>query len=162
MCEDDCLLSDNFLINSLDLFDYSKFDLLYLQAVTAHHQNKAEIIKNYPNADWDSNLKIINSNKMIMFEGFAGYCISKSGAQKAIEYIEKNGYDGPIDNLVCHIPNFISVCPVNLQNYLFLDETSKYSYTHTGNFLYNHKLNQINLQSKKQLKLKNENTALLS
>ena len=155
ICEDDFIFSDAFKIDFLDSFDYSKFDLLYLQAVTAHYQNKNNLLNVYKSASWDSNLKIIDKNKNIMFEGFACYCITKTGAQKALNYIENNGYDGPIDNLVCHIDNFLSVCPTNINDYVYLDDTSKFSYTHTGDFIHKYKLNNIELQSKIPLNMIN-------
>jgi type IV secretory pathway VirB6-like protein len=90
-----------------------------------------------------------------MFEGFAGYCLSKQGAKKLINYVETNGYDGPIDNLVCHIEDFLSVCPANINDYVCLDSDSNYSFTHSGDFIHQYTLNGIELQSKEPLNIKN-------
>lgn len=151
ICEDDCLPSDNFILSTLDSYDYSKIDLLYLQAVTAHYQNKDKILELLPCTEWDKNLKHISQLKNYMCEGLASYCITKSGAKKLCSHIEIYGYDGPVDNIITRLDNFECVCPINLNNYFYLDDTSSYSYTHTGNFLNKYDLNGIELQSKNNL-----------
>jgi GR25 family glycosyltransferase involved in LPS biosynthesis len=156
ICEDDCKPSDLFDITLLNSFDYSKIDLLYLQAITAHHQDKQLLVNQYKETNWDKNLKIIDKHKGLMCEGFAAYCITKQGAKKLCEYIETNGYDGPIDNLVTHVDNFTCVCPSNIKNYFYLNEIADYSFTHSGTFTFNYKLNNIELQSQNQLKIKNK------
>jgi len=153
ICEDDCRFSDAFTFECLKSFDSSKYDLLYLQSETAHYQNKNNFVKTYATAEWDDRLKIIENNKLIMFEGFAGYCLSKQGAKKLISYVETNGYDGPIDNLVCHIEDFLSVCPSNINDYVCLDSDSKYSFTHSGDFIHQYILNGIELSSKEKLEI---------
>lgn len=155
ICEDDCRFADSFKFESLNQFDSNKYDLLYLQAVTAHYQNKDNLLQLYKTAPWDNNLKVIDKHKEIMFEGFAGYCISKQGAKKLIDYVDTNGYDGPIDNLVCHVDNFVCVCPINIHDYVCLDEDSKYSFTHSGEFKHNYNLNGIQLQSREELNIQN-------
>jgi GR25 family glycosyltransferase involved in LPS biosynthesis len=154
ICEDDCKPSDDFSIKLLEQFDYSKIDLLYLQAITAHHQDKQFLVNQYKQTDWDKNLKIIDKNKELMCEGFAAYCITKNGAKKLCEYIEKNGYDGPIDNLVTHVENFNCLCPSNIKDYFYLNEISNYSLTHSGAFTFKYKLNNIELQSQNSLNIK--------
>ena len=47
ICEDDCRFSDSFTMEYLDQFDDTKYDLLYLQAVTAHYQNKNNLLQLY-------------------------------------------------------------------------------------------------------------------
>lgn len=153
ICEDDCRFSDSFTMEYLNQFDATKYDLLYLQAVTAHYQNKNNLLQLYKNADWDNRLKVIDKHKEIMFEGFAGYCISKEGAKKLIQYIESNGYDGPIDNLVCHVDDFICVCPTNINDYVCLDEDSKYSFTHSGDFKHQYRLNGIEIHSREEIEV---------
>jgi GR25 family glycosyltransferase involved in LPS biosynthesis len=155
ICEDDCRFSDKFTFDSLKSFDPNHYDLLYLQAETAHYQNKNHIVETYPTAIWDNRLKVINKQKGLMFEGFAGYCLSKQGAKKLIDYVEANGYDGPIDNLVCHIDDLLAVCPANINDYVCLDSDSKYSFTHSGDFIHEYILNGIELQSKEPLNIIN-------
>jgi GR25 family glycosyltransferase involved in LPS biosynthesis len=153
ICEDDCLPSDTFKMENLKTFDYTKIDFLYLQAITAHYQSKKDVLNKLDYTEWDQNLKHINKFKNYMCEGLAAYCITKTGAQKLCEYIEKNGYDGPVDNIIVRLENFECVCPTKLEDYFNLDDTSKYSYTHTGTFNKIYNLNGIELQSNKELQV---------
>ena len=137
-------------------------DFLYLQAVTAHYQNKNQYIETLPTAKWDHNLKIINTAKNYICEGMAAYCITKTGAKKLCSYIEENGYDGPVDNIITRLKDFECTCPVNLNDYFYLDDTSNFSYTHTGDFLNRYDLNGIELQAKVKLQIKETNGTLLS
>ena len=161
ICEDDCLPSSNNIMTNLNKFDYNKLDFLYLQAVTAHYQNKDEYIQVLPDAPWDSNLKVINTSKQYICEGLAAYCITKTGAEKLCSYIEKNGYDGPVDNIITRLNNFECTCPTNLNDYFYLDDTSQFSYTHTGNFLNKYDLNGIELQAKVELQIEETHGTLL-
>jgi GR25 family glycosyltransferase involved in LPS biosynthesis len=162
ICEDDCFPSSEHIMSNLSKFDYSKLDFLYLQAVTAHYQNKDQYIEALPEAEWDKNLKIINTSKHYICEGLAAYCITKTGAEKLCLYIEQNGYDGPVDNIITRLENFECTCPSNLNDYFYLDDTSNFSYTHTGNFLNKYDLNGIELQAKDSLQIKELHGTLLS
>lgn len=153
ICEDDCLPSELFSINKLNNFNYNEIDFLYLQAVTAHHQDKKHLINSLPVFKKDNNLKLINAYKNYICEGLAAYCITKKGAKKLCDYIEQNGYDGPVDNIITRLDNFECVCPSNLDEYFYLDETSSYSYTHSGNFFNKYDLSGIELQSKNNLRI---------
>jgi GR25 family glycosyltransferase involved in LPS biosynthesis len=162
ICEDDCFPSSEHIMTNLNKFDYSKLDFLYLQAVTSHYQNKDQYIKVLPTAKWDQNLKIISTEKNYICEGMAAYCITKTGAQKLCSHIEQNGYDGPVDNIITRLKDFECTCPVNLNDYFYLDDTSNFSYTHTGDFLNRYDLNGIELQAKITLQIEETNGTLLS
>jgi GR25 family glycosyltransferase involved in LPS biosynthesis len=153
ICEDDCLPSNGFKIDLLTKFDYSKIDFLYLQAITAHHQNKQALIDSLPFFLDTSNLKLIDRFKNYICEGMAAYCITKIGAKKLCDYIELNGYDGPVDNIVTRLKNFDCVCPSNLNDFFYLDDTASYSFTHSGDFFKKYDLNGIELQSRIELNL---------
>ena len=151
ICEDDCLPSDQFTVDKVNNFDYSKIDFLYLQAVTAHYQDKKQLIDALPAFQSDNKLKLINIMKSYICEGLAAYCITKRGAKKLCDYIEQNGYDGPVDNIITRLENFECVCPANLNDYFYLDDTSEYSYTHSGDFFNKYYLAGLELQSKQIL-----------
>lgn len=151
ICEDDCLPAKQFNEDFLKSFDYSKIDFLYLQAVTAHYQDKNNLLQFFPFVEWDNNLKRINSIKNYFCEGMAAYCITKSGAKKLCQYIETNGYDGPVDNIVTRLDGFECFCPVNLHSCFYLDKTSEYSYTHSGTFKNVYNISGLELQSKEEL-----------
>jgi GR25 family glycosyltransferase involved in LPS biosynthesis len=147
ICEDDCKPSLNFTIDRIKNFDYSKLDVLYLQSITAHYQNKQPLINSLSFYEKYPKVKIINQFVSIICEGTASYIITKSGAKKFCDYIDNNGYDGPVDNVLARIPNMILSCPPDIENYFFLEDTAKFSYTHQGNFSYNYDLSDIKLQS---------------
>lgn len=151
ICEDDCLPSNAFKIDLLSKFDYSKIDFLYLQAITAHHQNKQALIDSLPYFLDSKNLKLIDRFKNYICEGLAAYCITKQGAKKLCDYIEINGYDGPVDNIITRLENLDCVCPENLNDFFYLDDTAAHSYTHSGDFFNKYDLNGIELQSKNNL-----------
>jgi GR25 family glycosyltransferase involved in LPS biosynthesis len=153
ICEDDCMPSKTFNISSLDTFNYDEIDLLYLQAITAHHEDKKMLVDELPYFNNNFNLKLINNYKNYICEGMVAYCITKKGAKKLCDYIETNGYDGPVDNLIVRLEGFECVCPANLSDYFYLDNTSTYSYTHDGNFIHNYPINNLELQSKNILQL---------
>jgi GR25 family glycosyltransferase involved in LPS biosynthesis len=161
ICEDDCLPAEGFKIDLLTQFDYSKIDFLYLQAITAHHQNKQNLIDSLPFVSNDSNLKLIDRFKNYVCEGLAAYCITKKGAKKLCEYIECNGYDGPVDNIITRLKNFDCMCPSNLNDYFYLDDTASYSYTHSGDFFNKYDLNGIELQSKQKLNFITQHASLI-
>lgn len=154
ICEDDCLPSNAFKTDLLSNFDYSKIDFLYLQAITAHHQNKQALIDSLPYFLDSKNLKLIDRFKNYICEGLAAYCITKQGAKKLCDYIEMNGYDGPVDNIITRLENLDCVCPENLNDFFYLDDTAAYSYTHSGDFFNKYDLNGIELQSRNELKIK--------
>lgn len=151
ICEDDCIPAQSFVLENLNLFDYSKIDCLYLQATTAHMQEKMTLIKNLPSVEWDDRLKIINNYTHFICEGTAAYCITKQGAQKLCDYVETVGFDGPIDNLFSRFQNFTLLCPKNIEDYFFLDSTANYSYTHTGSFEYKYMIRDVEFQTKDKL-----------
>lgn len=157
ICEDDCKPSINFKVENLDKFDYSKIDLLYLQSITAHFQNKQIIVDTLPNFNSYPKVKHINQNIPIICEGTTSYIITKTGAKKFCDYINLNGYDGPIDNLFTRIPNLILTCPEDIKNYFTLEETSKESSIHSGKFLYNYNFCDITLKSNFNLEFINDN-----
>lgn len=153
ICEDDCMPSKTFNVSVLDSFNYDEIDLLYLQAITAHHQDKKMLVEALPYFKHDLNLKLITKFKNYICEGMVAYCITKQGAKKLCDYLEINGYDGPVDNLIVRVEGFDCVCPANLSDYFYLDTTSSYSYTHDGNFVNKYAINSLELQSKNNLKL---------
>lgn len=153
ICEDDCIPSKTFDLAKLNQFDYSKIDCLYLQATTAHMQEKKKLINILPETEWDKKLKTINQYVPFICEGTAAYCITKSGATKLCNYVEKIGFDGPIDNLFARLKDFVLVCPNQIDDYFFLDETANYSYTHTGKFDFEYQIEDFTFYTKKELNL---------
>jgi GR25 family glycosyltransferase involved in LPS biosynthesis len=151
ICEDDCKPSINFFIEKFNIFNFSKIDLLYLQSVTAHHQNKQPLVDMLPVSQKEKNIKNIIHNISNICEGTTSYIITKSGAKKFCDYIDNNGYDGPIDNLFTRVPNMELSCPIDVENYFTLENTSKNSSIHSGEFRYNYNILEIILKSNKQL-----------
>lgn len=147
ICEDDCIPSSNFFVNSLLKFNLTDVGFIYLQATTAHYEDKKFLINNLPSCNQDNNLKEITENKSFICEGTAAYLISKEACKKLCSYVEDNGYDGPIDNLISRLDNFKLYCPIDIENYFFLDETSKFSYTHDGIFVSKYHNSTLELQS---------------
>ena len=154
ICEDDCRPCDNFYMDRLKQYNYSNIDLLYLQSVTAHYQNKQPLVNALPNCELQPSLKIINQNIPILCEGTAAFIITKNGAKKFCDHIDKNGYDGPIDNLLARLPELIRHCPSDLENYFLLENTAKYSFAHSGDFKYNYNIFGMELKSNKELKFR--------
>lgn len=153
ICEDDCLPSKEYTEDLLKIFDYSNIDLLYLQAITAHHQDKKNLVLSLPTYKNDVNLKLINKYQNYICEGMVAYCITKMGAKKLCDYIELFGYDGPVDNIITRLDGFNCVCPSDLSKYFYLDDTATYSYTHSGNFINKYNFIGLELQSKEILQL---------
>jgi GR25 family glycosyltransferase involved in LPS biosynthesis len=154
ICEDDCKPSINFFIEKFNIFNFSKIDLLYLQSVTAHYQNKQPLVDLLPLSQKEENIKNIVNNISNMCEGTASYIITKSGAKKFCDYIDNNGYDGPIDNLFTRVPDMELSCPIDIENYFTLENTSKNSSIHSGDFKYNYNIFGIELKSNKELKFR--------
>jgi GR25 family glycosyltransferase involved in LPS biosynthesis len=147
ICEDDCIPSVNFNFNDFNKFNFNETGFVYLQATTAHYQDKKTLISKLSDCKTNNNLKEITHNKNFICEGTAAYVISKDYCQMLCNYIENNGYDGPIDNLISRLDNFILHCPIDIENYFFLDETSKFSYTHDGVFVSKYQNGILELQS---------------
>jgi GR25 family glycosyltransferase involved in LPS biosynthesis len=147
ICEDDCIPSINFDLNHFNKFNFNETGFIYLQATTAHYQDKKILINQLPYCKTNNNLKEITKHKNFICEGTAAYIISKNYCQMLCDYIENNGYDGPIDNLICRLDNFTLYCPVDIENYFFLDDTSKFSYTHDGTFVSKYHNGTLELQS---------------
>ena len=147
ICEDDCYPSKNFTLDLLNQFDLNVNEFIYLQATTAHYQNKNMLISDLPNDERNSKLKKITKNKNIICEGTAAYCISKGACKKLCDYLEVTGFDGPIDNLISRLSDFNLFCPSDIDNYFYLDDTSKFSYTHHGQFGYKYTNGDVELNS---------------
>jgi GR25 family glycosyltransferase involved in LPS biosynthesis len=154
ICEDDALLK-----NKINIENYFNEDVhfLNLQEVTAHYQNKKDWfnilnVEKYIKNDI-SLVKYKNKNLIpLLCEGLAAYAIDKVAAKILCDYIDEFGYIGPNDWLMSElaINNSIEIySPLDIENYFTLDpETYSYSYTHSGNFKIDTKINELEIRSK--------------
>ncbi len=96
--EDDFIVRHDFLnnLNSCEIFmQENEVDILML----GYHMFK-NIRPRYPIYDSQAPLEIQDFQNDLYIGGFFGYILSKSGAQKLVEYIDRNGIKHGIDYLI--------------------------------------------------------------
>ena len=65
ICEDDCIPSVNFNFNHFNKFNFNETGFVYLQATTAHYQDKKTLIEKLPYCKTNNNLNQTNYYKLI-------------------------------------------------------------------------------------------------
>lgn len=139
--EDDCKPCSTFeeqnIKKIIDEIDDS-VDIVYLQSVSAHLQDKTQYVTGRKNECLIS-VNEAHPNIYWFLEGVASYLITLSGAKKLLEDTTKNGWYAPIDNMMAknaHFNRINIVVPTNLNDFFTLDDSiCNVSQTHSGNFV---------------------------
>jgi GR25 family glycosyltransferase involved in LPS biosynthesis len=90
--------------------EMEKQEVLFL-GYSMYHKKRAECHDLYDNLTADSVIKVEPLNKNLYIGGFYSYAINKLGAQKLIDYIDKNGIKHGIDYLIKIVPG-LNCCEI--------------------------------------------------